>query len=444
MGNSLDFFLPTGCKSVLCAVSGGADSVCMLHALKADGTVRVCCAHFEHGIRGEESKNDARFVKELCEKWDIPFLMGSGDVPQYAKEHRLGIEEAARVLRYEFLENARRTMGCDHIATAHNADDNAETMLFNLARGTGAKGLCGIPQVRGKIIRPMLKISRAEIEDYLRKNGIDHVEDSTNGLDEYSRNIIRHRIMPVLGEINPGFVSSMSKTAELLRRDEDYFRKQTDEFLKKNYDGESVPAAELSRLHPAVSSRVIRALTDPSLSSVHVDAVLALTESRGLAFADIPGKRIRHEQGRIYFSAPASVSIAERELVIGKSVSVPEIGAIIVSEITVYGRDVHDSLTTFCLKYENICHNVTVSGKKDGDSFAPLKRGCTKTLKSLFTEKKMTQRERDSTLVFRDGKGIAAVSGFGVDRRFKCGAGDKILKIEIIYQGDNKQHGTGY
>lgn len=444
MSNSFKVFLPAGCKSVLCAVSGGADSVCMLHALSLADGLKVCCAHFEHGIRGEESKNDAQFVSRLCEKWDIPFLMGSGNVPEYARDNRLGIEEAARKLRYEFLESARMTMECDYIATAHNADDNAETMLFNLARGTGAKGLCGIPQIRGNIIRPLLNVSRAEIEEYLRENGIDHVEDSTNSIDEYSRNLIRHRVMPVLAEINSGFISSMGRTAELLRQDEDYFKTQTNGFLNKFFDGESLPTSELSSLHPAVSSRVIRALTDPSLSSVHVNSILELTKSRGLAYADIPSKRIRYEQGRIYFSVPKSIFIPDRELEIGKVLSVPEINAVIMSEITTYSCDVNDSLTTFFLKYENISHNVIVTGKKDGDSYAPLKRDCTKTLKALFTENKMTQLQRDSTVVFRDGKGIAAVSRFGIDRRFKCAAGDKVLKIEILYQGDNNQDGTGY
>ena len=419
--------------------------MCMLHALKSaesERNIKVYCAHFEHGIRGEQSKSDALFVEKLCEKWDIPFVMGSANVPEYARENRTGIEDAARRLRYEFLENERERLCLDYIATAHNADDNAETVLFNLTRGAGAKGLCGIPQTRGRIIRPLLKISRAEIEKYLADNGIDHVEDSTNALDEYTRNLIRHRVMPVLNGINPAFVYSAGKTAELLRQDEDYFEKQVEAFIDRYYDGESVPARELLTLHIAVSSRVIRALTCTSLAVDHVNAVLELAKSRGLAYADIPDKRIRFEQGRIYFSDIKNIGIPDRELEIGKELAIPELNALIRSEITVYSADVHDSLNTFYLKYENICHNVAVTGRKAGDSFAPLKRGCTKTLKALFTEKKMTQCQRNSTVVFRDGKGIAAVSRFGIDRRFKCAAGDKVLKIEIIFQGDNIQDGA--
>ena len=238
--------------------------MCMLHALKSaesERNIKVYCAHFEHGIRGEQSKSDALFVEKLCEKWDIPFVMGSANVPEYARENRTGIEDAARRLRYEFLENERERLCLDYIATAHNADDNAETVLFNLTRGAGAKGLCGIPQSRGRIIRPLLKISRAEIEKYLADNGIDHVEDGTNASDEYTRNLIRHRVMPVLNGINPAFVYSAGKTAELLRQDEDYFEKQVEAFIDRYYDGESIPAREIVTLHPAVSSRVIRALT---------------------------------------------------------------------------------------------------------------------------------------------------------------------------------------
>ncbi len=448
MSDKFNICLPDD-GGILCAVSGGADSVFMLHVLKklcdAHGT-KICAAHFEHGIRGGESMRDAAFVEEMCRNLGVECVIGHENIPEYARQNRIGIEEAARERRYAFLDGAAKKFGCRYIATAHNADDNAETMLFNLVRGTGGKGLCGIPPVRGNIIRPILNITRSEIEEYLTSNGIPHVEDSTNASDDYSRNRIRHRVMPVFKEINPAFSSSVSRTAELLRRDEDCLSALARDFIEKYSDGESIPSKELSALHSAVASRVIRQILGENAPFVHVDAVLALAKKSGLAYADISGRRIRAEQGRIYFNTQDGFSIPERPLVIGGTTKIPEAGIEITTYFDIFDCDVNDSLNTFQLKYENICHSLSCSGRRSGDRLAPIGRGCTKTLKSLFVEKKMTQAQRDRTVVIRDGSRAAAVSGFGIDRKYKCAAGDKVLKIEIKYteQATGELNGKRY
>jgi len=170
---------------VLCAVSGGADSVCMLHILhekRQELEIELFAAHYEHGLRGEESLRDAAFVENICRELGIPFVCEHGDVKSFAREKGMSIEEAARELRYDFLERAADKLGCERIATAHNADDNAETILFNLTRGSGAQGLRGIPARRGRIVRPLLGMSRDEIEAYLTGRGIAWVEDSSTAL----------------------------------------------------------------------------------------------------------------------------------------------------------------------------------------------------------------------------------------------------------------------
>ncbi len=435
MDNFFNILLPDDCESVLCAVSGGADSVFLLHVLKKLGDARgikVCAAHFEHGIRGGESLRDASFTEELCRSLGVECITEHGNVPEFAEKNHLGTEEAARVLRYAFLNCAAEKLSCRYIATAHNADDNAETMLFDLIRGSGGRGLCGIPPVRGNIIRPILHIPRSEIEAYLRKNSITYVEDSTNLSDEYSRNLIRHRVMPVLRELNPAFSSAAFRTAELLRQDEDYLSALAADFVKKNFDGESIPSKALSALHPAIASRVVRQILGENAAYVHVCAVLALAHTTERSFADIPGKRICAEQGRIYFSEPKAVRIPEIELVPGETVEIPDCGIKIKTSIGDFSRDVHDSLNTFQLKYENICSVMHCSGRKSGDSFSPAGRGCTKTLKKLFLERRMPQSERDRTVVIRDGDKIAAVSGFGIDSFYQCSPGDTAMKIEII------------
>ena len=199
-------------RKLLAAVSGGADSMCLL-ALLLDAGLDVTAAHFEHGIRGEESLRDLHFVENYCRTRGVPCLTGRGDAPACAEENGLGLEEAARMLRYAFLERCADEIGADWILTAHNLEDNAETVLFHLARGSGTAGLRGIPVRRGRILRPLLGVSRAQIEAYLLETGTPHVEDGSNREDQYARNLIRHRVMPALRDINPRFPEAAARAA---------------------------------------------------------------------------------------------------------------------------------------------------------------------------------------------------------------------------------------
>ena len=183
---------------VLCAVSGGVDSMYLLYRMAELAAQRgfvVGCAHFNHGLRGAESDRDEAFVRAQCEKLGVPFYAGRGDVTSV---RGMGTEAAARELRYAFLTQCAAEHGYDWIATAHTADDNAETLLLNLARGCGLRGLTGIPPQRGKYLRPMLDTTRAQAEAYLTAHAIPHVEDSTNASDAYARNRVRHHAVPAL------------------------------------------------------------------------------------------------------------------------------------------------------------------------------------------------------------------------------------------------------
>ena len=422
---------------ILCAVSGGADSMCLLHLLHSRGR-DVVAAHFEHGIRGEESLRDAAFVQSWCREQGIPCVTGHGDVPGYAAAQGLSLEEAARTLRYRFLEETAEAQSCDYIATAHNGDDNVETVLLNLTRGAGALGLRGIPARRGKIIRPLLGVSRREIEDYLKENAVPHVEDSSNQSDDYSRNRIRHRVTPVLRELNPGLHVAVGRTARLLAQDEDCLSGLAQDFIDRFYDGESLPTEELSALHGAVASRVIRRLFRESLSMEQVEAVLTLARSSELKCLDLPGQRLRQEQGRLYFREQATLRLPDRQLFLGKWVQVPELGLELLAEYGSGGGEVNGLFKTYRFKCENIDSAVFCGGRKPGDSLRPQGRGCTKSLKSLFLEAGYTQQQRDRTLVLRDGKGVLAVLGLGVDERVKAGPEEPVLCIKIREIGQEK------
>ena len=295
--------LPEGC-AVLCAVSGGADSMCLLYwlnELRAARGFSVFAAHFEHGLRGEESLKDAVFTQEQCAAIGIPCELGSGDVAAFSRRERIGIEEAARLLRYRFLEETAERLGCDRIATAHNADDNAETILMNLCRGAGTRGLAGIPPVRGKLIRPLLRTDRSEIEEYLRQHGIAHREDSSNRTDTYTRNRFRHLVFPILKEENPSVLQAFGRTAELMREDDACLCRMAEAFLKENYDGESLSGRKLSQLEPAIASRVLRILCGTGLSRERTQALLAFAQGTEPGVLEIPGRKIIRKRGRLYF-----------------------------------------------------------------------------------------------------------------------------------------------
>ena len=197
----------------------------MLHALTAVSSQRgfsVAVAHYNHKLRDAESDADEAFVRDYCARHGIAFHAGSGNVKAHAAEHGVGIEEAARNLRYAFFSSVAEASGALKIATAHTADDNAETIVMNLVRGTGQVGLSGIPPCRGMIIRPILRVSRDEVMRYIEAFGIPTVEDSTNSLDIFTRNKIRLSVMPVLKEINPRFNEAVIATSAISRADEAY------------------------------------------------------------------------------------------------------------------------------------------------------------------------------------------------------------------------------
>ena len=285
--------LPSAGGLLLCAVSGGRDSVCLLHYLANLAPGRgfsVAAAHLNHKMR-PEAQRDEDFVRALCRKLDVPFYTEAVPVYETAEQWGLGVEETGRRLRYDFLQRTADTIGAERIATAHHAQDQAETVLLNLLRGTGPEGLAGIPPVRGRIVRPLLQTSRREIEDYLEEQGLSYVEDSTNQDTHYARNRLRRELWPQLEAINPALTRSIGRTAEILRSENTYLDTLAADYLPQS--GTALETARLLSAPEALRPRILRLLLQRlpggkrDVGAVHIDALLALAVGGGTL--DLPG-----------------------------------------------------------------------------------------------------------------------------------------------------------
>ena len=308
---------------IVAGVSGGADSLCLLFLLLKYARrvpFRLCVVHVDHGIR-RDAKEDARYVEELCAGEGIPFILRKADVPAFAKAEKCSDEDAGRRIRYEAFREAAEGMGGAKIAVAHNSNDNAETMLFHLFRGSGLKGLCGIAPVREGVIRPILCLDRREAEAYLEERGIVWRTDSTNDGDDYSRNRIRHHILPYAeSKLFPGAVERMLRTAEMLQETEAYLEQQTREaletcrtktpwregFFRREPGEETLEVEAFLRLHPALRRRVLHMLlkglspTGKDIGQVHVGDALGLFLQQGNRTVDLPfGIIVRRQYGRV-------------------------------------------------------------------------------------------------------------------------------------------------
>jgi len=281
--------LPPDGGLVVAAVSGGADSMTMLHLLCAareDGRVSgIVCAHFNHRLR-ETAGRDEAHVRRVCAEWDVPFVTESADVAAIAAQTGQSAEMAARDARYAFLRRVAGETGAMWILSAHNAGDNAETVLLNLLRGTGLAGLCGIPYTRGQILRPLLHVSRDEIMAYVRTHQIPFVEDESNAETAYRRNLLRHEVMPVLRQINPSLDRAVTRMCEHLRQDEDFLsalaQSELARYARREGDAVAYPAKNLLETPAPVAFRILRGLAEMiaarGLEAPHMRALLSLCQ----------------------------------------------------------------------------------------------------------------------------------------------------------------------
>ena len=427
---------------VLCAVSGGLDSMCLLDYMARQRGFSVAAAHFNHQLRRAEADRDESFVRDYCAQRRIPFVSGSGDVRSFAEKEGLSIEEAARRLRYDFLKETAEENGADAILTAHHADDNAETVLLSLIRGTGSAGLAGIPQVRGNICRPFLRITRLELADYAAAHGIPHVEDETNDdPDAAARNALRSSVLPVLRQLNPRFAENMARTASILREESDALESMARGLLdqvKELPEGVSVPCLMLTEVPAAVAERaVLQLLVQVSghrkdLTAAHVLAVL------DLARGDRTGLEVTLPYGLTARRKKYTLEITRRP-VWPASLPISVGGAVTFggTEVMVSDAVVPGALPMGLPRGAS----MTVTPWRSGDWLRlPSSRG-RRSFKRLCADRGLTPEERDRLPVLRVGEAHAADPVFGVSADFAPCSGEQTVFVRFTNkQTEEKRH----
>ncbi|MBO4216659.1 MAG: tRNA lysidine(34) synthetase TilS [Clostridia bacterium] len=418
---------------VLLALSGGADSVAMAHillTLSGEMGFSVCAAHLNHCLRSEESDYDELFVRNFCSVREIELKVERADIAALASASKRGIEECARSVRYDFLFRAAAEFGADRIATAHTLSDNAETLIFNIVRGSGLKGICGIPETRGKLIRPLLRLTREETEGYDREAGLPYVTDSTNSDTDYTRNYIRQEIIPRLTELNPSFLASVERLTGAVKEDNSFIEREADRLLavagEKNCD-----LAILREADPSVVKRVLARIysdfTGRKLDAKGLNAFLAFVNEEGDGRTQLPGAFAVKYSGQLKLTDSAERKQPKRFYFAAEKMNVLPDGRMVMIHVEKGGSAVDG----FDIDASRIVGSLRLRLRVPTDEMRLPKRP-TKSLKKLFSEMKIPIEERDRAVVLCDDKGIVWVEKLGAAEHTAASVfTDRILKIEI-------------
>jgi tRNA(Ile)-lysidine synthase len=430
------------------AVSGGVDSVVLLDilaGLRDELNISLVVLHLNHGMRGKEAERDQRFVKALSKEYTLPCFDKMVDCPAYIKEHSLSPQEAAREVRYLFFKEAIEAHTLDKVAMGLTADDQAETVLMRFLTGGGARGLKGIPPLRGPYIRPLIDVWREELLAYAQHKGLSFVQDSSNMKQAYLRNRVRHKLLPTLREYNPNIKKRLLQLSQILSEDESYLEALADEVVKRivTDDGEaSIAIPQLLSLPLALQARVLQ------------HAYAQLTSGGTLGYPHINGilQMIGGAGGNKRLTLPKDLWAIQvyDTLVLRKGAETPE-GITEETELKIPGRTRLDGFgmeietavidkriaprpdpQEAYLDYHQLTLPLSVRSVSPGDSFMPLGMDGRKKLKNFFIDLKIPHAERSQIPLVISGDDICWVAGWRIDERFKVeDKTKKTLKLTI-------------
>lgn len=448
--------LPRTNSHILVALSGGADSTALLHLTKtlADAQKtkpRITALHVNHGIRGEEAARDADFCRRFCDEYEIPFVLYEADAPAEAKQKGLTLEEAAREVRYRLITaylQEHPDITC--VLTAHHADDQAETVLFRLLRGTSLRGLAGIPKSRMlpvpdretptgirtvPLIRPLLSFSKAELEAYLAQMEIPHVTDSTNFQNDASRNLLRSTLIPAAQTINPAFTDALRRLSDNAAEDDTYFAEQTDAFFCENHitSTDPIPVSLLVRQHPAMIRRILAAIYDAyrqsdtslkPLTGQYLDAMRHAADNQSTAGLSGGWSFTAHDGFcRMVFTAEQPQTITDYHLPLipaeitplpGGAACLLCDGSVIASENLVYLKNIYKFFISTHINSDKLIDSIYLRPRHDNQTDRYLCGGSHKTVKDALSTHHVPASRRRSIPLFCDGGGIVWIPFCGI------------------------------
>lgn len=450
--------------SIVVGLSGGADSVCLfryLLSVREKMQLNIFAVHVNHLLRDEEAERDQQFVKELCEKWMVPLKIFRKSIREEKVRRRCSLEEAGRLVRYDCFNKAAKEWGCNKIAVAHHRNDLAETMIFRMIRGTGIAGLTGILPVNDQIIRPLLGADKSEILKILEELGQDYVEDSTNQEEMYSRNCIRHRILPQMQQINDQAVSHLGQLSDQLREFNDYL----DSLFEKIYADNVIqtereyvfPEENFQQLKPLERKEILRRMLFSmagrrrDISAIHVEQLLKLMEKS-------PGKKINLPYGLTavktgeglvlmktcdFVESETQATKVEKPCVFVDRGMLEETGEWTTSlkngrKIFFQLRRIEECkiIKSDCVKYfdyDTIKSKLCLRTRQTGDYFIMDREGRHKSLKRYFIDEKMAAEQRDKVLLLAEEDHVLWILGGRISEAYKVGAKTEwVLKVQII------------
>lgn len=425
-------------EKIAVAVSGGRDSIALLHLLKMNEQrlgISVVCFNIDHLIRGKDSENDSNFVEKFSKKIGVPFFIKRVDAVEFAREKKLSLEQSARILRYAALFEMAKDVGVKKICVAHHKDDQAETVLMHIFRGSGLRGATGMDFVSSKsIVRPLLNVSRENVEKYVEENHLPFVEDSSNTDTKFTRNFLRHEILSRIKKIYPFVTNNLSDFAEVCKIDEEFIASQIPKDCIVPARDEVKILSKVKELHPALSSRVVRKAFEEiaglvDIEQIHVKLVLDLFDLQVGRKLDMP---MGLEVVRDYDGVVIIKKIERKPKQVFKFVP----GFFIFEGFGSVGIEKFYEIPEFAegvlfVDADKIGKNCVIRGRREGDVFAKL-GSRSKNLNDYFIDKKIEGRKRDFVQVVACENIILAVLGYDISESVKIDSDTKnIYKISF-------------
>lgn len=426
-------------NGVVVGVSGGPDSLTLLHIflrIKDEYNFKIYAAHVNHNLRGEESEGDQKFIEEICAGWGIPLFIENSNIKQIAKEKRISLEEAGRQVRYDFFEKVRVKTDADKVAVAQNKNDNVETILMRIVRGTGVEGLSGIKPVRDNVIRPLIEIGRDEIENYCVENNLQPRIDSSNLKKIYTRNKIRLELIPYIkNEFNPKIIDTINRMGSLVSADNNFILqcakdalneviiKHTKEYIKLSRE-------KLIKLHESVISRIIRMIIEEfcgnitDIEYVNIDnAIEFLHNAKTGSSIDLPkGLKFKRNYNELIIIKEDKNNAGlnfSYDIKIPGITKIDEINADIITKVSTANEDIKTGKFVQIFDNDKIKGDLKVRSRENGDIINPSGMSGTKKLKDYYIDEKFPRELRDSIPLVVLGKEVLWIIGYRASEKYK-------------------------